>query len=676
MMKLDNPSRPTGVAALVNLAGLLVTCTLVLLLLPSLAVSTAALLGKHLPHPTTWFGAGLIVQGVVMAGVLVGVNRLARRLAPTRILWILLVASFCAKVLIILTHGGYQQGADTLFFRDFVVQMADRGIQPANMAELSKIWDYQLWFGRSFPFMYPLRVWFGSHDLVVVQLLQALCLTGVLALTFALVRRVFGDRTALLATAWLAVSPVQSWLSLDYSHQPQGALWLMLGFYAVVLVLRGETGGWRLLGIGIGLGLVQALLFMQSGLDMLLWVVLLVAAGLGLVTRPGSARIRLLLVLVVLPALVYVPARKSFQAWSDSYNVHRLGSGLVSIIAHGWNHQRGGEYYGPYDQIDRVSPVEVKADEMKRIIVSTFVHEPVRTAGPLMLVKVAKYFLVGSASGIEERLQDSGYPRSSEFFRGLRVAYLSPVLLAAVWGLVCRLRTRDWTTPAVLMFFIPVAAALLFAILGQTSPRYSLYVHGMMALAAALAFRPVEEVGDSLPWRMAIRRGVFTSLALVLLYVVGAGAVLGAAPALARAYVYQDLRSAAWTGTVPPQVVQRSTLEQEVVWPGPVIQPGQTVAATLPVTGEGATARLTFFLWQFAGPSAAQFEVEVSVGTRVLDRFPLSEVGSVRRCAYELDADPSTEALGLRVVYRGDTALELNDRRLSLRWGYVYRDRL
>jgi hypothetical protein len=83
----------------------------------------------------------------------------------------------------------------------------------------------------------------GSHDWLG-QIVSVFCSLGAVALLYGIVRRLDDERTALVAAALMALTPLQQCLGQSVLPEPTLMLCLLASLYAMVRYVEGNAGGW------------------------------------------------------------------------------------------------------------------------------------------------------------------------------------------------------------------------------------------------------------------------------------------------------------------------------------------------------------------------------------------------------------------------------------------------
>lgn len=644
-------------------------------LFPSFCASLAIPWARHAEFWTlkSLALAFLFVGG--MAWAFVAVRRLLAVYSCARLAWGILAVTFGLRTLLILGHTGYEQSADCLSYYDFVSQMAKGGLCYANLALLSRIWDYQLWLGRAFPLSISLAWLLGEEHLLGAQMLNAVLSTATSGLLYLIGRKLMSARPALFALMLWSFSPITYALNLDYTHQIQGAFWVVLGVWLLISFPVRSDSSIKKRVISLFLSVVFCLLMLQRGLDFLLWSIVLVhilwASLSG--TLGGRRLASAAFYLVLVPAFFWGTTRAGFQRWSDHYNEARLGSGLASIIVHGWNDSIGGEYYSFYEQVDRLTPVENKQAAAFRIIASKVVHEPFKTLGRLMLIKMTKFHMVGYASGIEQGLDSSGYKASSLVLKTVRLVYAPVLLASALAGLLVLLRRSRLGLRWLTLVMIPLLACLQFALLGQTSPRYSFYTQFALALLAGLAISSMGKKVTHQPFVQPLLRWALGGVAVMAVYVLACLCAYGAVQCAGGRILYLDLRRPPASGQNLATDHPTGALERNLFFSPGLVEEGDTEEYCVELPEQDAR-EVSFLLWQMGGTKegAGLYRCEVFLNERLLESFELAPDPYFLRKAYPLESSRMAgRRLCIRLSYAGPPAMPVVDIKHPLRLGFV-----
>lgn len=441
---------------------------------------------------------------VALAGALVyfaGLILLARQLGlrtgaveDRKFLRIFIPAVFALKLVFILTHLNFSQHADCRIFLGFVERLAAAPSWPDELTKLSVEYDYYIWVSRGFPFLHGLAWLLPEQHVVWAQVLTALWQ----ALTILLVDRILAR---LMPTAGirrigivlLAGIPSHWWQMLDYGHH--FFITTLLAAVIFVTIKMAESKKWAVVFVySILFGLLQFLLALQVGVDMLGVVFAVVTFVLILMGQPEASdpdegkrrKILHALIYLLVAVCIWLPAKRMYFNWQSSFDEHRLSAGTMAFMARGYNFERMGEYIGQYEQMDMATPHEEKKRAALSIVISRMGQQPLETFGLLIPAKFAKYGLLGFAGTTEQSLQEMGRSFESVLFRWFRMVqvpiYLGLMLAGVLFSVGDAERARTLVLPA---FFI-LGACGVYCLLGETSPRYSVYAQPFIAILAGV----------------------------------------------------------------------------------------------------------------------------------------------------------------------------------------------
>ena len=180
-----------------------------------------------------------------------------------------------------------------------------------------------------------------------------------------------------------------------------------------------------------------------------------------------------------LPAMAGHAAAGPLMAHIDAADLHHLESGAVAFMARGWVPETGGEYAYSHEVIDCLTPRELKIGVQKRLLVSQLAYNGPKVFFHLFPTKLAKYFLLGFASGAEEMLNANGAHAWVSVAKGARIAFLLVVLplmfVGGLWLLPKAGKSRYWP------FVVPcLLLSAAYVCTGETSPRYSIYIQALL----------------------------------------------------------------------------------------------------------------------------------------------------------------------------------------------------
>lgn len=334
-----------------------------------------------------------------------------------------------------------------------------------------------------------------------------------------------------------------------------------------------------------------------------------------------------------------------------------MSSHPISFTARGWNLATLGEYYGGYEQVDRVTPFAEKAEAMKGLIVSQMAYAPRRTLILLPVVKVAKYFLIGYATPVEPQLTVSGYDGLAQFAKGTRLAFAPIFLLSCLIGLWRMLAQRQLDAGRILVVLTPAVFCFVYLVAGETSPRYSFHVHGMLAMIGALAWTSVP-AGDA---HVRVRNVALSCIAMAIALVLGSAVLPPLIKGRLSRLLVADLR-----GAQPPSPFAEST-----PFTSTIMQPtagSNESGQSIHLGPAFARDHLSVFLWPLAGERNSALAVEIRWNGASVFASGLGALARVQRVELPISADPvSGGTLTLKVT--GSAATTAGQP--ALRWGYV-----
>ncbi len=90
----------------------------------------------------------------------------------------------------------------------------------------------------------------GPHDWLG-RIVSVLCSLGAIALLYGIVRRLDNERTALVAAALMALTPLQQSIGQSFLPEPMLMLCLLASLYAMVRYAEGGPGGWLALAAAL-----------------------------------------------------------------------------------------------------------------------------------------------------------------------------------------------------------------------------------------------------------------------------------------------------------------------------------------------------------------------------------------------------------------------------------------
>lgn len=394
----------------------------------------------------------------------------------------LLAASWVGKTVLACWLSGIPQTADRGFLLQFIDRWAAGGA--AALPVLSReFFDYPLWAGRAWPFLYPLRLLFPERFVPATFCLNAF-LSTLLAGGIYLVLRPY-VRRPLVPLGLAVLSPALVWQVAEYGYQFQGALLLLAALFVLGRLSQALAGSSRFAWLWLAaLALAYFLLFLQRGLELVLLAVgLALAVYEALAARSWRRLLRGGLAYAVVPLLLVHPAEKRVDGYFRQYDEGRLSSHFIGHMAMGWNLETWGEYYGPVVALDRRTPPERKTAVMLGYVAEQVRARPFDALVKLPLVKLVKLFQLGAASGAEDDLRAAGARAWWTAARATRLVFAPLALgLAALGAAGFFGRNGRAVFPWALLVLAFVAAYTFFS---ETSPRYSFYFQFVVLACAA-----------------------------------------------------------------------------------------------------------------------------------------------------------------------------------------------
>lgn len=507
--------------------------------------AAAKFLGDSFSGRTTvfvWLG-GIAYLACAAAGW-AGLRQVRNRAGNRAFLWTAATVSLLIQLAAIFASDRrWVWTADARIFGQYLDRLAETGYSPETLAELSRNYDYPVWTRRALPFYFLLRQWTGGHFVRAVQLFQAALVSVSLLLTWRIARLLFGERVAFGATTLQVLMPFRWFSCLVLNHYLPGgfyfaaALWVLAEWSQparrVPAWLLALIAGWLLPLMRLEGGIDQIYLLAAAGVLLLRW-----ADGSQTARQTAQAALAWLGVPLLACSLLLPP----LSVRLDQANRHRLSSGTVAFLARGWMPETGGEYSATYEQIDWLTPPARKAAMQASILASQAYYNPAALLFRLLPAKSAKYFLLGYASGAEEMLVRNGAARAVDLAKGARIAYWLAVAPLMLWGLFTLLPVARKTTALCLILPGTLFCAAT-ALVGESSPRYSIYVQPFLFMLGAL---PLAMGCRRRRFRLRAARlpGLAAGATWLALLGVAAAALYGARPWL-RVHAVEDLRR--WT---------------------------------------------------------------------------------------------------------------------------------
>lgn len=509
------------------------------------------------PSASAWVAVGFLAYAVVAGIGIVVLRRIHRQWGSSRFLWVLMGASLAIQLGIAFSSDPNWIGpVDAGLFRQYLDRLATSGYSPEVLSTMSGQYDYPLWTHRALPFHLAIRMVSGAHFVRAIQTFQALLLTASLFFTWRIARILFGRQTAFWAATFQFLMPYHWIACLDLNHHVTGVFYFAASLWILAEWFRPSGSAARSFGLAVAMGALVPLLRLGGGMDRIYAVSLaatLVLLRLG--GQIGTGRtIRSAIGLLVWPLLVSALLVSPLSRRIEEANLHRLSSGMAGFMARGWMPETGGEYSATYEQIDVMTPLPDKQSTQIQILVSQACYNLRTLLFRLFPTKMAKFFLLGYASSAEEMLSINGSVRAAAAAKGARTAYLLGVLPLMAWGAVLLLpRLRKMRRIHIVLPCVVYAGGIV--LMGETSPRYSIYILPFLLMLAALP----------LAWAPRRRRFVRASRRPLVLAALSLGVAFALASVLLAALrpwlrqrAFADLR--AWTSLGPAPVSVPPTL--------------------------------------------------------------------------------------------------------------------
>ncbi len=506
---------------------------------------------------------------------------------------------------------------DAAIFRHYLNVLAENGYAPETLGDLSQHYDYRVWTRRALPFYYALRVGAADRFVPAVQTFQALLIALSLGLAWRIARLFFGRRVAFWTVAFQLLMPFRAFICLELNHHVLGGFYFLVGLWLLAEWGRPGRRPGQTAALAATAAALLPLMRLEGGIDVV-WsgAVALVVFLAWLAGRQTAGQtVRAAVFLLVLPRLASVLFVGPVLDRIDRADRHRHEVGAVGFMARGWAPETGGEYCGTYELVDYLTPHADKTSMQAAILASQAYYNPRVLLTSLLPIKLAKYFLLGYASGAEEMLAHNGAESARALAEGARTAFLLALLPLILWGgwlLLPQLR-RNRRLPLV----VPCALlAATYVLLGETSPRYSFYVQPFLFMLAA---RPLAlTTSRRRKWaRAAVRPGLAAAVALGSVWLAAAAALAMARPALGRAAL-PDLRTWSAAGAT---LDRPATLEPFEIRLAPHVASGGTAWGPVQMPMLSPPPRAVAFYLLPEGASAAllrtaALEVETAAGTQ------------------------------------------------------------
>lgn len=543
-------------------------CGLSFILLGMLLAWSAACInfvGKWHSEPAI----GTIQTGAILYGILAGAGLVAakwifHRFGSRRFLWIILSLSLLLQLGIILAADSqWKWTGDASIFHQYLTTLSQKGYSADTLGELSRHYDYRVWTRRAQPFYFTLLSWTDTHFVTSVQIFQALLLTLSLALTWRIARLLLGIQVAFWAVVLSVLMPFRWFICLDLNHHILGGVYFLSGLWLLAEWFRRNRSASTRWACALGAATLLPLMRLEGGIDtvwvgaLLLTILLTWWIGRQTIREASLAVVALLLLPLLVTSWTVAPLTCRINA-ADRYH-HE--SGPIGFMTRGWAPETGGEYCGTYETIDYLTEREDKVAVQASILASQAFYNSHVLLTRLLPVKMAKYFLLGYASGAEEMLVHNGAFRPAQLAQGARTIFLLAVLPLMLWGgwlFLPRLRRPRW-----LMLTLPCSLlCATYVLLGETSPRYSIYVQPFLFMLAAQPLALPAGRRRKLS-RAACKPGLWAAASLTVALAMAAGVLWAARPALNR-WALTDMRTWASVSDRPPPAVPATLAPFEI----------------------------------------------------------------------------------------------------------------
>ena len=563
---------------------------------------------------------GFAAYGLLAAAAVAGLAHLRRRRGDRVFLGTALALALLVQLgAIWAADSRWEWTGDAYIFNHYLSALSANGYAPETLGDLSQHYDYGVWTLRALPFYYAIRVAADAHFVPAGQTFQALLIALSLALAWRIAQLVFGRRVAFWTVAFQLLMPFRAFICLELNHHVLGGFYFLAGLWILAEWFRPGRRPWPTAGLVAAAAALLPLMRLEGGIDAVFagatGTVLLLAWLAG--RQTAGQTLRSAIFLLGLPVLAAALVLGPLQRQIDRADRHRHEGSRIGFTTRGWAPETGGEYFGTYELVDFLTPRAEKKSMQVAILASQAYYNPRVLWAQLLPIKMAKYFLLGYASGAEEMLAQNGAERARALAEGARTAFLLallPIILWGSWLVLPRLR-RNRRLPLV----VPCALlAATYVLLGETSPRYSFYVQPFLFLLAALPLAAT--AARRRRWaRAAVRPGLAAAAALGGVWLAGAGALAVARPALGRVAL-PDLRS--WTAAAGAESADLpATLAPFEIRLAPQIASGGTAWGPVAVPALApAPIAVAFYVLPEGMPAArlrtAQLETESAAGTQ------------------------------------------------------------
>ena len=561
---------------------------------------------------------------------------------------IILVAGI-ARLAFVLITPPLPLNTDQEILRYFMEHMAGGGLSAESMRELSQVNDYSVWASRVLPAHYLMRWAGGEHHLLLMRICNVLASLATLALVARLSAHLLPAGAKKWAVFMMASLPLQSFITTDYSHHLYSSLYLLAGTVCVLEIRRGANGPYvRFIGLSCIAGLFLLLVMLQRGVHMIA-----LAAWFSLAIFPESEKVsatqwfRNIVLMVGLPLLIAASAAGAVDRWLASHAGEEMGSALPGFMARGWCPETGGEYVRRFEEVEKATDPVNRPAAMLRLVLSQAYYNPFESCVKLPAIKAAKLFLAGYANNLEEALSTM-QSHWLNWARGARFAAAVLFILFGLAGYMSLLATTPGERAASMAVIIfPVLVWIAYGILGETSPRYSIFCQAFLALAGGrgLAMLLRRQPSDRIFVRSSIRPLATAAAMLVVLY----GSFAAFAYRLPDHRIYADW-ARGWTAAHDGSeaIVKPGDyypFEARLIFPS-----GQGVATwSMPESVE-QTSRVSFYLLGSDAPVPVRLKISGQSGEILHDAGVVG--GGVSHISFVLPAGVSE--INLNVHAEGD----------------------
>lgn len=293
---------------------------------------------------------------------------------------------------------------DARIFEQYLADLSATGYAPATLERLSQFYDYRVWTKRALPFYYSLRIVAGDRFVPAAQAFQAVLLALALLLSWRIARRLFGTRAAFWTVAFQWLMPYRWFICLDLNHHVLGGFYFLAGLGLLVEWLQPNRRPFATAGLVLIAAGLLPLMRLEGGIDVVFAGAALLVLLLAWLAGRQSARQTLgsAVCLLAFPLLVSARLLAPLEQRIEAADRHHHESGAIAFMARGWAPETGGEYCGTYETIDYLTARADKKSVQAAILASQAFYNPRVLLTHLLPTKMAKYFLLGYASGAEE----------------------------------------------------------------------------------------------------------------------------------------------------------------------------------------------------------------------------------------------------------------------------------